>query len=133
MDQERLLKNYLRDVIMFSERLNLHYYVKLTENTNLRSRKELLKLNELMYDNSTTIKYVQFADRSYENLRPYIETGNLTVSKNLLEIVSSAIEFLIEDLKNIQDLITTGIANAEIIKDYVKVNVGRLRKILALN
>lgn len=80
--QTQLLKSYLRNVLIFSERLNLNY----------------------------------------------IESGNLKVAENMKSLVSDAIAFLVEDVKNITKLDT--VENADVIKEFSLNNIERLRKIL---
>lgn len=132
MDHTKLLKNYVLQVLMFSERLNLNYYVKLTENTDLNSKNALQKFSEAVYDNHQSADFVKFVNNSYAKLAPYIEDGNLTVAHNMRALVSDAIRFLIEDLKNIDKLASTGIENVDTIKQFSNLNIERLRRILDL-
>ncbi len=132
MDHTKLLKNYVLQVLMFSERLNLNYYVKLTENTDLSGRAALQKFNEAVYDNHQSADFVRFVNDSYAKLAPYIEDGNLKVAANMKALVSDAIRFLIEDLKNIDKLSSTGIENIDTIKQFSSLNIERLRRILDL-
>lgn len=132
MDHTKLLKNYVLQVLMFSERLNLNYYVKLTENTDLNSKNALQKFSEAVYDNHQSADFVRFVNNSYAKLAPYIEEGNLEVAGNMKALVSDAIRFLIEDLKNIDKLASTGIENVDTIKRFSNLNIERLRRILDL-
>jgi hypothetical protein len=132
MDHTKLLKNYVLQVLMFSERLNLNYYVKLTEGSDLESRTILQKFSEAVYDNHQSADFVKFVNNSYAKLAPYIEDGNLTVASNMKALVSDAIRFLIEDLKNIDKLASTGIENVDTIKQFSNLNIERLRRILDL-
>lgn len=132
MDHTKLLKNYVLQVLMFSERLNLNYYVKLTENTDLNSKNALQKFSEAVYDNHQSADFVRFVNNSYAKLAPYIEEGNLEVASNMKALVSDAIRFLIEDLKNIDKLASTGIENVDTIKQFSNLNIERLRRILDL-
>lgn len=132
MDHTKLLKNYVLQVLMFSERLNLNYYVKLTENTDLNSKNALQKFSEAVYDNHQLADFVRFVNNSYAKLAPYIEEGNLEVASNMKALVSDAIRFLIEDLKNIDKLASTGIENVDTIKQFSNLNIERLRRILDL-
>lgn len=132
MDHTKLLRNYVLQVLMFSERLNLNYYVKLTENTDLNSKNALQKFSEAVYDNHQSADFVRFVNNSYAKLAPYIEEGNLEVASNMKALVSDAIRFLIEDLKNIDKLASTGIENVDTIKQFSNLNIERLRRILDL-
>ena len=132
MDHTKLLKNYVLQVLMFSERLNLNYYVKLTESTDLKSKIALQKFKEAVYDNHSSADFVKLVNNSYTRLAPYIEEGNLKVAENMRSLVSDAIRFLIEDLKNIDKLASTGIENVDAIKQFSNLNIERLRRILDL-
>lgn len=122
----QLLKNYLRNVLVFSERLNLNYYVKLTENT--RDAEPLKKLNEMMYDNASSASIVKMVNDSYLRLAPYIDAGNIKVTGNMKGLVSDAISFLAEDMKNLAKF--SEIENIDTIKKFSISNIERLRKIL---
>lgn len=126
--QTQLLKSYLRNVLIFSERLNLNYYVKLTEDVRNDKAETLKKLNEMIYDNASSVAIVKLVNESYQRLAPYIDNGNLKVAENMKSLVSDAIEFLIEDVKNITKLGT--VENADVIKEFSLNNIERLRKIL---
>lgn len=126
--QTQLIKSYLRNVLIFSERINLNYYVKLTEDARNDNAETFKKLNEMIYDNTSSAAIVKLVNESYQRLAPYIDSGNIKVAENMKKLVSDAIEFLVEDVKNIQRLGT--VENADVIKEFSISNIERLRRIL---
>lgn len=131
MDCTKLLKNYVREVLMCSEKWNLNYYVKITEGTALGGRKALTKLKEAVYDNSSTQKMIGFVNTTYSSLEPYISQGNIQAEENIKVLISNTIKFLVEDAKNAEKLASSGVDNAETIKEFAKVNIERLKHVLA--
>lgn len=130
MDHTKLLKDYIREVIMCSERWNLNYYLKLTEGASLRGAQSLKKLKEMVYDNSTTANFINFVNSTYQKLQPLVSTNNLKVSENMKTLISDAIRFLAEDIRNAEKL--GEIENIDIIKDFAVLNIERLKRVLAI-
>lgn len=132
MDYTILVKNYLREVLMCSSKWNLNYYVKITEGLNLKGREACIRLKEYTYDNSSTQRMIAYVNNAYQRLESLIETGDLKVSDNLKGLISDTIKFLAEDARNAEKLSSSGVVNADEIKDFSIRNIERLRRILQL-
>ena len=132
MDCTKLVKDYLRDILMCSSRWNLNYYIKLTEGTGLTGREACKRYREFVYDNSSAQNLISAVNNAYQRLEPYVRDCNLKTSVNMKSLISDTIRFLAEDAKNAERLSTLEVDNIQIIKDFATKNIERLRIILQL-
>lgn len=126
---EKLLDNFLLDLLMFSEKLNSTHYLYLRGASSKSELKIRLDEEQYIYDNEIAQRKIKRINDEYECLLPYIQEGTVQVIKNEKESILECIEYLKDDFKN-ADKLGAVILNKKQIEDFAKKYITILESLL---